>query len=278
MKIIIHGGLRETDDLLELQKIRDALRRIVLESYEYLQTHNAVKTAIYAITLLESDPLFNAGMGSEIQSDGRIRMSASICDGYNFNMSAVINIENVEHQVLVAEKLMPLDDKVLAGEEAIEFARKEGFMFFSPETEKRRKEYEENMPSKRHATVGCVVFDKDKHIAAATSTGGKGAEIAGRVPDSATVAGNYANRYCGVSCCGIGEDIVNTAVAAKIVTRVSDYMPIQAAMDKSMQELKAINGEAAAIGISVEGIICHAYSKTQVYYASYDGNNLEVFD
>jgi isoaspartyl peptidase/L-asparaginase-like protein (Ntn-hydrolase superfamily) len=36
-------------------------------------------------------------------------------------------------------------------------------------------------------------FDQNGKIAAATSTGGKGFEVPGRISDSATVAGNYAN-------------------------------------------------------------------------------------
>jgi L-asparaginase len=37
-------------------------------------------------------------------------------------------------------------------------------------------------------TVGCA-FDQNGKIAAATSTGGKGFEVPGRISDSATVAG-----------------------------------------------------------------------------------------
>jgi L-asparaginase len=32
----------------------------------------------YAVSLLEDDELYNAGIGSQIQSDGIIRMSAAI--------------------------------------------------------------------------------------------------------------------------------------------------------------------------------------------------------
>jgi L-asparaginase len=46
-------------------------------------------------------------------------------------------------------------------------------------------------------------FDQNGKIAAATSTGGKGFEVPGRISDSATVAGNYANPFCGVNRGGI---------------------------------------------------------------------------
>src|SRR5690606_28748715 len=98
-------------------------------------------------------------------------------------------------------------------------------------------------------TVGCEALDKDRKIAVATSTGGKGFEIVGRISDSATVAGNFANEFCGVSCTGVGEDIVSGAVASKIVTRVTDGFPLKDAFTKTFEELKPFDGFAGAIAI-----------------------------
>lgn len=83
MKIIIHGGFfSESSTDAETKKAKqDALVSIVKQSYEYLKTHSALQTVAYAVSLLENDALFNAGIGSQIQSDGNIRMSASIMDG-----------------------------------------------------------------------------------------------------------------------------------------------------------------------------------------------------
>ena len=49
------------------------------------------------------------------------------------------------------------------------------------------------MAATRIGIVGCVAIDKNGKISVATSTVGKGFEIPGRISDSATVAGNYAN-------------------------------------------------------------------------------------
>ena len=65
--------------------------------------------------------------------------------------------------------------------------------------------------------------------------------------DSATVAGNYTNEFCAVSCTGVGEDIVSNATSAKIVTRVTDGMNLKQAFDKTFAELKTIDGFAGAI-------------------------------
>ena len=51
-------------------------------------------------------------------------------------------------------------------------------------------------------------------LAAGTSTGGRGFEYPG-VTDSATVAGNYASRFAAISATGIGEEIVDDALAAR---------------------------------------------------------------
>jgi L-asparaginase len=73
MKIIIHGGFfSESGTNQETKKAKqDALSAIVSQSYTYLQTHTALETVIYAVGLLEDNELFNAGLGSQIQSDGR---------------------------------------------------------------------------------------------------------------------------------------------------------------------------------------------------------------
>ena len=83
MKLIIHGGFfseSRTNQEVKLAK-QQALRDIVQAGYHYLESHNAIETVVYAVSLLEDCDLFNAGTGSQIQSDGKIRMSASLMSG-----------------------------------------------------------------------------------------------------------------------------------------------------------------------------------------------------
>ena len=279
MKIIIHGGFFSESSTNHETKVakQQALLRIVKDSYDYLKTHSALETVVYAVSLLEDDELFNAGIGSQIQSDGKIRMSASLMDGSTMKMSGVINIEEVKNPVQVAEVLLNYEDKVLGGSGATNFAREYGFKQFSTETPQRRSEYEAKLASTRIGTVGCVALDKDGKIAVATSTGGKGFEIPGRISDSATVAGNYANEFCGVSLTGVGEDIVSGAVAAKIVTRVTDGFTLEKAFEKTFNELLPFDGFAGAIAIDSKGNIFHQDSHPSMVFASFDGENEEVF-
>jgi len=279
MKIIIHGGFfSESLTNREIKKAKqDALAGIVTLGHKYLQNHTALETVVYTVALLEDSNLFNAGTGSQIQSDGKIRLSASLMDGKSMKFSGVINIEEVKNPIQIAEKLLDYNDRVLSGHGAQTFARENGFGYYNPEIPQRRKEYEQKLAdSIRLGTVGCVALDAQGNLAAATSTGGKGFEIPGRVSDSATTAGNYANAFAGISCTGVGEDIVSGAVASNIVTRVTDGMPLAVATEKTLNELKPFDGFAGIIGISAAGEIYHADTHPYMVWASYD-EQAEVF-
>ena len=279
MRILIHGGFfSESSQSNETKLLKQkALLDILEKSKTYLENNSAVATAIFATSLLEDSPLFNAGIGSQIQQDGKIRMSAAIMNGANHRFSGVINIENVQNPVFVAKRLMREDDRVLGGEGAARYASKEGFPFFSTETEERKKEYLSKKESAGTGTVGCVALDRQGKLAAATSTGGKGFEIPGRVSDSATIAGNFANQHCAVSCTGVGEDIVSSGLATKIVTRVTDGFSLTDAFKKSFDELKPYDGFAGAIGVSKNGDIFFSESHPKIVYASFDGKQNTVF-
>jgi L-asparaginase len=279
MKIIIHGGFFSESSTNHETKIakQEALLRIVKDSFDYLKTHSALETVVYAVSQLEDDALFNAGIGSQIQSDGKIRMSASLMDGTTEKFSGVINIEEVKNPIQVALELMKVDDRVLGGSGATNFARQHGFEKFSTEIPQRRAEYEAKLAALGTGTVGCVALDANGKLAAATSTGGKGFEIPGRISDSATVAGNYVNEFCGVSLTGVGEDIVSNATAAKIVTRVTDGFLLDKAFEKTFTELKAYDGFAGAIAIDKNGNMFHQDSHPSMVFASFDGEKEEVF-
>ncbi len=279
MKIIIHGGFFSESSTNHETKTakQEALLQIVKDAFTFMKTHTALETVVHAVSLLEDNNLFNAGIGSQIQSDGKIRMSASLMDGNTQKMSGVINIENVKNPIQVAEKLMVVDDRILGGTGANLFAINNGFESFSTEIPQRRVEFEAKLKATGTGTVGCVALDICGKIAVATSTGGKGFEMPGRISDSATVAGNYANEFCGVSLTGVGEDIVSNATAAKIVTRVTDGFSLEEAFSKTFQELLPYDGFAGAIAIDNNGTIFHQDSHPTMVFASFDGEKYEVF-
>lgn len=131
-KIVVHGGSRsqEADEEKRKQDVIAACE----EAYEVLQSQDAVELAIRR---LEASKHLNAGVGSYLQLDGRVRMDASIMkDG--FSAGAVIGIEDVEHPIAVARKVMETTQHVaLAGPPATEFARHEGFPKYDPRTREK---------------------------------------------------------------------------------------------------------------------------------------------
>src|ERR1700710_3230018 len=124
MKLIIHGGFfSESKTNQEVKQAKqEALREIVQLGHKYLETHNAIETVVYTVCLLEDCDLFNAGTGSQIQSDGKIRMSASLMNGKTLRFSGVINIEDIKNPICIARKLMEQEDKVLSGGGAQSYA------------------------------------------------------------------------------------------------------------------------------------------------------------
>src|SRR5688500_16652765 len=112
-KIILHGGFfNEADTTVSIKKAKlVALEDIVKKGYQFILRHSALETVVFATEQLEDCELFNAGTGSQIQRDGKIRMSASLMDGVSLKFSGVINIEDVKNPIRVAEHLLNAEDR-----------------------------------------------------------------------------------------------------------------------------------------------------------------------
>ncbi|WP_150466460.1 isoaspartyl peptidase/L-asparaginase [Francisella sp. SYW-9] len=279
-KIIIHGGCGAREDKnTSFVDYHQHLLPIVEKSYEYLrQVDDANQVAVFAAKLLEDDEIFNAGTGSRVQQDGQIRMSASIIDSQNKKFAGVINIQNIKNPIEVANRLMLQHHSVLAADQATTFAHDiMKLPKYNPMTEKRYQEYLE-LKKGYTGTIGVVVLDSKGKICAVTSTGGAGFEYPGRVGDSPTVAGNFANEDMGISCTGIGEHILNQAVGAKIATRVKDGMGLSEAVDKSIAESNKLGDYVGLIAIDKKGNICSgSTSVAQALYAYADGEKIKTF-
>ncbi len=270
--------------------VRDSLHKIVAEVYGFLeQGGSAFDAVILGAQLLEDNPQFNAGTGSVLQSDGQIRMSASVMDGSGQKFSGVINVSRIQHPIEVAKALQTETDRVLSDYGAAEIVRELQMPIHNPLTDlrlnewmaERRDDFQSSMAgvvaedemasSARRGTIGVVALDQDGNVAAATSTGGKGLERIGRVSDSAMPAGNYATSLAGVSCTGIGEDIIDECLAAKIVIRVTDGMMLTKAMQKSIDESVQNKRDLGAISLDAEGNIVWGKTSEILLAAYHDG-------
>ena len=117
----------------------------------------------------------------------------------------------------------------------------------------RLAEWRQRMAKAGSDTVGCVVRDSKAGLAAGTSTGGRECALPGRVSDSATVAGNYASTYVAVSATGIGEEIVDDALAARLETRCRDGMSLEAAARRCYEEAVARGRNYGWIAVHRDG-------------------------
>lgn len=290
-KLIIHGGagghIRSEQGEA---KVRQALHNIVTEVYELLSLGgSAVDAVVLGCQLLENQPTFNAGTGSVLQSDGQIRMSAALMDGAKQRFSGIINVSRVRHPIELAQYLQGEEDRVLSDYGASELLRELNVPVYDPLVEIRLQEWmqerDENFDKSmaavvaeealvhepRQGTIGVVALDNLGKVCAGTSTGGKGLERIGRVSDSAMPAGNYADAAAGVSCTGIGEDIMDECLAAKIVIRVTDGMSLPQAMQKSMAESRSRHRDLGAIAIAADGTICWGKTSEVILAAYHDG-------
>jgi L-asparaginase len=257
--VVIHAGAgRRLGSHVKEERARESLRRIVEETFERLHHHSAEDCVVWAVSELENDPQFNAGTGGKLQIDGVVRLSASLMNGATGRFSGVVNIEQVRNPIQVAQRLQAERDRVLAAGGSQSYARTHGFQVYNPVTEEtwaewKRKSEQPHPVEGMFGTVGAVAVDTSGRLAAATSTGGKGMEIVGRVSDSATCAGNYASLRAAVSATGVGEEIVEAGLAVRIVTRVDDGSPLARAVAKSYRELRARKGRAGTIAVDVRG-------------------------
>ena len=269
---LVHGHTRE-----RARAFHDALVGIAQETFGVLAASDAWNAVLHGVRMLEDNPLFNAGTGAKLQQDGQVRLSAGLMDGASARFCGVVNIEAVRHPIDVAARLFEEKHTVLAADKATAFARANGFSPYDPVTVERRREHERKVLGKA-GTVGVVALDRNGRIVAGTSTGGIGGEIPGRVSDTATVAGNYASAFAGVSCTGVGEHIVNQASAARVAIRVGDGMPLADAVAKTMDEASGRHWLVGMICADREGNLAYGQSKgINVLFAMHDGARTKTF-
>lgn len=260
--LIIHGGAGAREGAhTNSARYAESLRRILPQAWETLETAGAREAVLHAVRLLEDDPLFNAGLGSRLQRDGVARMSAALMGGERHRFCGVVNIEGVRHPIDVAAALEGSRHRVLAGEHATRYARSLGMPVFDPVTPHRLAEHERRVVGDT-GTVGAVAVDEASGIWAATSTGGVGYETPGRVSDTPTVAGTYANGRAGVSCTGIGEHIVDHGGAMRVVIRAVDGLDLGTAIRRTLEEADARELSYGLIAVDSAGLACAGSSRS----------------
>ncbi len=238
--ILVHGGAGDVRAASIPAHVAGCERAAEEGAKILAQGGSALDAAQRAVEVLEADPLFNAGTGGSLDSDGQLSLDASIMDGEGLRAGAVSALPPFEHPIAIARRVMEDTPHVLlTAEGAARFARSHGFTPASDEamiTEAARVKWraaQANRAAENWAggTVGAVARDARGHVAAATSTGGMVNKLAGRVGDSPIIgAGTYADDEAGAcSTTGHGEAMLRVCLAKLAVDRMRDDAPEAAA-------------------------------------------------
>lgn len=275
--LMIHGGAGAMDNITDNKtavRYLESIRRILEHGREILTLGGSALQAVESCaSLLEDDPIFNAGCGSVLNEDGKVEMDAAIMDGRNLLAGAVAAVDNVANPIQLARFVMTESEHVmLIAEGAMRFAEHCGMerapenYFYTPDrVEQLNKarlrhkvmldhdDTENDSEDQKYGTIGAIARDCEGNLAAATSTGGIVNKRLGRVGDSPIIgAGVYAdNDTCAVSATGYGEDFMRSVIAKTI----SDFiymkgMDAEQATQAGIQYLtKKVNGRGGVIVI-----------------------------
>ncbi len=248
--LIVHGGAKEIAPDREDANRRGSLEALAAGQAILEQGGSAVNAVEAAIRVLESDPTFNAGYGSDLNADGEVEMDAALMDGSSLAIGAVAAIQGVRHPISVARQMLGEPPTLLVGEGARRFAAAQGAELCEPgELIPPRRDGPEEKKTHDHDTVGCVALDSSGRIAAGTSTGGLDETLPGRVGDSPLPGcGFYADdQVGGVAFSGDGECIARAVLAARVMQALEGGQPPQAAAEASLTHLARVGGEAGGI-------------------------------
>lgn len=275
MEVLVHGGAGQTP--ADPERVDSALTAAATVGRERASPRAAV---VAAVRHLEQVPLFNAGVGAAVQSDGVIRTDAGVMTSERA-CGAACAMPGVRHAVAVADAVATETPHVLvAGDRAVALADAVGVStdadLWTPATRERWEAADPPPldPLDAHLawvrerfggtdTVGAVASDGTT-LAAATSTGGRWFALAGRVGDVPQVgAGFHATGAAAASATGDGEAIATEGLARRVVETVADGESPQRATDSVVRSFDATtDASAGLIVIDADGRVGQATNAT----------------
>ncbi|MGL4722094.1 MAG: isoaspartyl peptidase/L-asparaginase family protein [Desulfovibrionaceae bacterium] len=286
VRIVVHGGAWSIPHDEQEAHIQGCYNAIEYVLYDLQHGMLAQEALCRAVEILESDPTFDAGKGSVLNSEGFVELDASIMRSKDFAFASVLGIEHYEHPIRIAESILEENFTMLAGVGAEKYAMDKLFTYVENDffiVPRERQRFEELQSKGKYnpadafspkGTVGAVVLDIYGDIVAGTSTGGAPFKHPGRVGDSPLCgAGTYADDSSGgASATGFGEDIMRVLLTKSACDFMKTYHP-SLAVNKAIEILyKKCGGYAGLIALNFSGeygIFCntehiaHAYVDTK---------------
>jgi len=282
--LMVHGGAGALDNVNDDKtafRYIDSIRRTLEHGRDVMELGGSALQAVEACaSLLEDDPVFNAGCGSVLNEYGKVEMDAAIMDGRDLSAGAVAAVDNIANPIQLARFVMTESEHVmLISEGAMRFADHCGMArvpedyFYTPERVEQLRQARlqhkimldhddsaTNTEDQKYGTIGAIARDPQGNLAAATSTGGIVNKRLGRVGDSPIIgAGVYAdNETCAVSATGFGEDFMR-AVIAKTIADFIDMKGLDARQATAAgidYLVRKVKGRGGVIVIDRDGRCC----------------------
>lgn len=277
--IAIHGGAGQNSEFIEANydAYLEGLKTAVEQGHELLvKGASALDVVEATVRILEDNPLFNAGKGSALNSEGKVEMDAAIMDGHTLAAGAVSMVTQVKNPISLARKVMSNTKHVhIAGYGALKLAELNSLELMPEDyfiVERQINDLKEEK-SYGHGTVGCVALDSLGHMASATSTGGISNSLPGRVGDSCMIgAGCYANSLCASSCTGDGEVIIINVIAHKVAMLMElKGMSLREACDSVVNNTEQpIAGDVGIISLNKQGEVAFSFNCDRMHRAGID--------
>lgn len=226
--LIVHGGAWDIpDDAVDACKA-GCLRALEAGWAVLCNGGHALDAIEAAVTVLEDDPVFDAGYGSHLNLDGHVECDAIVMDAATLRAGSVAGLRRIKNPIRLARAVLEkCPHMMLIAEGAERFAVQHDISLCDPtelvspaEREAWLRCRKDSHAAKHHrgheqGTVGAVALDEQGRLFAATSTGGTCCKLPGRVGDSPLIGcGCYADAETGgVSSTGYGEAIMRVVMS-----------------------------------------------------------------
>lgn len=280
--VVVHGGAGNLSrSFVEEKKeqIQEAVLSALRAAYACLAKKGTAEEAVLeAILCLENHEVLNAGKGAVLNEKGEIELDAAIMNGANLSCGAVVGVNDIKNPIKAAYAVKEKTSHVLLKGDCLldanlfgDLERVNPSYFIIPHRQKQLVDakkanavtMDHDDDSKKHGTVGCVVFDGNGNLAAGTSTGGMTNKMVGRIGDSPLIgSGTYAeNGVCAISCTGQGEYFIKKVAAFDVAARMKyakvNLFDASSAVIKGISE---INGSGGLIAVDSHGTISTPYN------------------
>jgi len=291
-KIVVHGGAGFWRSDVRVARI--GVENAALEGLRVLVNGGSALDAVEtAVSVMEDDPIFNAGKGAALTCVGTVEMDAAIMDGRQLSAGAVALVRRVKNPVRLARIVMENTDHVLvAGETAERLARVFHLPTANPVTAKRRQALAKvRRDSERgrvpwlkrnrllllkhpellgHDTVGAVAVDDEGNFASAASTGGMAMKMPGRIGDTPQIgSGVYSdNRSGAATVTGWGEIAVKLGLSRAMCMMMENGSSASKAAERCVRMATSrLHGNAGVIAIDRVGRIAAVHNTAYMPWA-----------